>query len=72
MVIICLIDSSEASVSTLTVFDVTSTVTLESGSCCSIPSLTLPALKRQGFLDLRPALNLRVQMAISKPKSRQD
>ena len=36
------------------------------------PSLTLPALKRRGFLDLRPALNLRVQMAISKPKSRQD
>ena len=34
--------------------------------------LTLPALKRRGFLDLRPALNLRVQMAISKLLSRRD
>ncbi|WP_149031255.1 hypothetical protein [Moorena producens] len=45
-----------------------------------VPSnLTLPALKRRGFLDLRPALNLRIQvsnsvrsLAVSEPKSRQN
>ncbi|NEN99314.1 MAG: hypothetical protein F6K50_28665 [Moorea sp. SIO3I7] len=48
-------------------------------NCCQPSILTLPPLKRRGFLDLRPALNLRVQvsnsvrsLAISKLKSRQD